>query len=103
MTEEMTAVDNCPAIGKTGETGASVMDERPVSRRILITLVVGLLLLPLAAWAVVAVAALLGAMGDSAGAVLLSRLAWLFGAAWIVDLVALVAGLAINALGEAEK
>jgi hypothetical protein len=79
------------------------MDERPVSRRILIVLVVGLLLLPLAAWAVVAVAALLRAMGDADGAVLICRLAWLLGAAWAIDLVALVASLAINTLGNGEK
>jgi hypothetical protein len=76
------------------------VDGKPVARRVLIALLVGVLLLPLVAWAVVAIAALLAAMGDAAGAVIVNRLAWLLGAAWIVDLVCLIVALAINALGD---
>jgi hypothetical protein len=76
------------------------MTEKPVPRRAVILLIAGVVVLPLAAWAVVAVAALLGAMNDAAGELLLRRIAWLGGALWAVDLVCLVVALAINSLSE---
>ena len=76
------------------------MVEKPVPRRLTVLLIVGVVVLPIAAWAVVAVAALLGAMQDAAGELMLRRLAWLCGALWAVDLVSLVVALAINSLSE---
>jgi len=76
------------------------MTEKPVSRRAVILLIAGVAVLPLAAWAVVAVAALLGAMEDAAGELMLRRIAWLCGALWAIDLVCLVVVLAINSLSE---
>jgi hypothetical protein len=76
------------------------MTEKPVSRRAVVLLIAGVAVLPLAAWAVVAVAALLGAMEDAAGELMLRRIAWLCGALWAIDLVCLVVALAINSLCE---
>jgi hypothetical protein len=78
------------------------MNQRPVARRFVLLLVAGLLVLPIAAWAIVAVSSLVGAMGDSEGEILLRRLAWGCGALWIVDLVSLVVVQALNSLGDDE-
>jgi len=75
------------------------MTQKPTMRRCVVLLIAGLLTLPVAAWAIVAVAALLGAMGDADGQTLLWRLAGLCGAAWVVDLVCLVVLQAVNSLG----
>jgi hypothetical protein len=79
------------------------MAHERVSRRIVFLLVTGVLLLPIAAWAVVAVSALLGAMGDADGALWLRRLAWLCGALWLVDLVCLVVVQALNSLSDTDQ
>jgi hypothetical protein len=76
------------------------MDRKPTPQRILLLLIVGLLLLPLVAWTIVGVAALLGAMGDGEGRILLNRLAALCGGLWVVDLVCLVVLQAFRSLGE---
>ncbi len=78
------------------------MAPRPVPRRTVILLLTGVLVLPIAAWAIVAVSALLAAMGDAEGALWLRRLAWVGGAVWAVDLVCLVVVQAINSLGDAD-
>jgi hypothetical protein len=79
------------------------MAQKPLPRRLLLLLIAGVVILPMAAWAIVAVAALLGAMGDDAGQILLNRLAWLCGALWVVDLVSLVVVQAINSLGDTDQ
>jgi hypothetical protein len=76
------------------------MSEKPVPRRTTVVLIAGVAVLPIVAWALVAVAALLGAMDDAAGALILRRAAWLCGALWAVDLVCLVVVLAISSLSE---
>lgn len=79
------------------------MNQRPVARRFVLLLIAGLLVLPIAAWAIVAVSSLVGVMGDAEGEILLRRLAWGCGALWIVDLVALVVVQALNSLGDGER
>ena len=79
------------------------MDHKPVKRRHVLLLIVGVLLLPIVAWAIVAVAAILGAMGDSVGAVMLNRMAWGCGALWVVDLVCLVIVQGLNALADNDQ
>ncbi len=78
------------------------MSHRPVARRFVLLLVAGLLVLPIAAWALVAVAYLVGAMGDLEGEILFRRFAWGCGALWIVDVVSLIAVQALNSLGDGE-
>jgi hypothetical protein len=78
------------------------MSQKPLSRRILLPLVAGLLILPVAAWAIVAMGALLNAMGDAEGQVFANRLAWGCGVLWVLDLVCLVVIQAIHALGETD-
>jgi hypothetical protein len=90
-------------ISKIGEVGGIAMDRRPVSRRHLLLLIAGVLLLPMVAWAIVAVAAILGAMGDSAGAATLNRVAWGCGALWAVDLVCLVIAEGLNSLADKDQ
>jgi len=79
------------------------MDRKPVARRYVLLLIAGVLLLPIVAWAIVAVAAILGAMGDSSGAVWLNRMAWICGALWAVDLVCLVIVEGFNSLGDSDR
>jgi hypothetical protein len=79
------------------------MNQRPVARRFVLLLVAGLLVLPIAAWAIVAVSSLVGVMGDTEGEILLCRLAWGCGVVWIVDLVALVVVQAVNSLGDGDR
>jgi len=79
------------------------MAQKPLPRRLLLLLIAGVVILPMAAWAIVAVAALLGAMGDDAGQLFLNRLAWLCGALWMVDRVSLGGVQAINSLSDTDQ
>jgi hypothetical protein len=79
------------------------MDRKPVPRRLLVILMAALLLLPIAAWAVVAVGGVLGLMGDSEGQILLNRLAWGCGILWMLDLVSLVVIHTIAAISDGDK
>ncbi len=79
------------------------MTQRAAPRRAMIVLLTGVLVLPIAAWAIVAVSALLAAMGDADGALWLRRLAWLTGALWAVDLVCLVVVHALSSLTDADQ
>ena len=79
------------------------MDQKPVPRRRVLLLIAGVLLLPIVAWAIVAVAAILGAMGDGAGAVMVNRIAWGCGALWVIDLICLVVVQGLNSLADTDK
>ena len=59
----------------------------------------GACVLPVAIALVVGVARLLGAMQDESGAGVLDRVALALGILWAIDLVCLVIGMAIDALG----
>jgi len=63
-------------------------------------LFVGLLLMPIAIVLVVALAALLSAMQDAAGAYFLNRVALGLGIVWVLGLVALLLALAANTLAD---
>ena len=79
------------------------MLDRPLTRRLLLWLMGGLLFLPIATWAMVGVGALLGAMGDEGGAVLLYRVGAVCGALWLVALVAAVIVLCIRLLSDPDS
>jgi type VI protein secretion system component VasK len=66
--------------------------------RFVLALSVASLLLPISLCVVLGVAALLGAMGDSAGGAVLQRIALAGGIFWIIDLICLLLVLAIGAL-----
>jgi hypothetical protein len=63
-------------------------------------LLIGVLLLPLAIVLAVAVAGLLSAMNDAAGAYVMNRLALGLGIVWVLGLIALLLALAVNSLQE---
>jgi hypothetical protein len=69
-----------------------------IPRPIIAALLIAAILLPVTICVVFGVAALLHAMGDSSGGMVLSRVALGLGIAWSVDLIALVLTLAANAL-----
>ena len=56
------------------------------------------LVMPIAICVVLAVGAILGAMGDSQGGVVLQRIALAGGIFWAVDLIGLLVVLAVNTL-----
>ena len=76
------------------------MSDQPCHRLVLAWLVTLLLTLPILAWALIGVGALLGAMGDQDGRVLFFRLAAACAALWVVDLVGCVVALAVETLGQ---
>jgi len=69
-----------------------------IPRPIIAALLIAAILLPVTICVVFGVAALLHAMGDASGGMVLSRVALGLGIAWSVDLIALVLTLAANAL-----
>jgi hypothetical protein len=74
------------------------MHQPLIPHRIVLTLIAATLLLPITICVVFGVAALLEAMGDSAGGVVLHRIAIGCGILWIIDLICLVLVLAIGTL-----
>jgi hypothetical protein len=75
------------------------MHQPLVPRRLLASLVVAAVFLPVALCVVVGVAALLVQMGDSTGGGALYRIALAGGILWVVNLVCLVLALALGSLG----
>lgn len=71
---------------------------RMVPRKIVVCLLVGLLALPIGTLVVLATARLLAAMADEAGAAGLERLALAGGLLWVLDMLGLLAVLAVNSL-----
>lgn len=69
-----------------------------IPHRIVVTLIAVTLLLPITICVVFGVSALLDAMGDIAGGVVLHRIALGFGILWVVDLICLLVVLAIGTL-----
>ena len=68
-------------------------------RRLILWLVAGLLVLPIVLSVLVALARLLGAMGDAAGSAVLDRIGLGVGIVWLVDFIALVLVLALERVG----
>ena len=78
------------------------MSNKPVPPGITLSLIAVALVLPIAICVIVAVAALLGAMGDTQGGYVLYRISLGCGILFSVDLVLLVLLLGINSLGDRE-
>ena len=74
------------------------MHQPLIPHRLVLALIVATILLPIALCVVLGVAALLIAMGDSAGGLVLDRIALAGGIVWIIDLICLVLVLAIGTL-----
>ena len=66
--------------------------------RIVLSLIVVAVLLPITLCVVLGVAALLAQMGDAAGGAVLHRIALAGGILWAIDLICLVLALAIGSL-----
>jgi hypothetical protein len=67
-----------------------------VPQQVALTLVAGTILLPITICVILGVAALLAAMGDTLGGIVLQRVALAAGILWAIDLICLVLVLAIN-------
>ena len=74
------------------------MSRKPISAKAMFVLIAGGLVLPVAISVILALAALLAAMGDSAGAVVLRYVAMAIGIAWSIVLVCLVLVQGLNSL-----
>lgn len=78
------------------------MSHRSVPRMIILLLLAGVSILPATICVVLVLAALLGAMGDGAGAQVLVYVGWAIGVMWCVSLIGLVLALALQTLLEPE-
>ncbi len=85
------------------QVGPPVWRQRVIPKPLLARLLVGLLLLPIAIMLTVALAALLSAMQDAAGANFLNRAALGMGIVWVLGLVALLLALAANSLADGSR
>jgi hypothetical protein len=76
------------------------MPQPLVPKRVTLVLLVGTILLPIAIAVILGVAALLSAMGDTAGGGVLQRVALACSIVWALDLICLVLVLAIRAVND---
>ncbi len=74
------------------------MNRPIIPDRIVLSLIVIAVLLPITLCVVLGVAALLTQMGDAAGGAVLNRIALAGGILWAIDLISLVLTLAIGSL-----
>jgi hypothetical protein len=74
------------------------MNRPMIPTRIVLSLTVAAVLLPITLCVVLGVAALLVQMGDAAGGAVLYRIALAGGILWVIDLIFLVLTLAIGSL-----
>ena len=74
------------------------MNRPIIPDRIVLSLIVGAVLLPITLCVVLGVAALLAQMGDVAGGAVLNRIALAGGILWAIDLISLLLTLAIGSL-----
>jgi len=79
------------------------MSRKLVPPAVTLLLVVGLVVLPIAAGVILAVASLLAAMGDAIGGVVLRYIALGCGIVWVVDLASLVLVQGVDVLGDDGK
>lgn len=79
------------------------MLEPPIARRVVLTLVVTALFLPITIGVVVGIAALLEQMGDIIGGAVLHRVALGCGILWAIDLICLLLVLALDSLRGPEE
>jgi hypothetical protein len=79
------------------------MPQPLVPQRAVLALLGGAVVLPIALCVVLAVAALLSAMGDTTGGVALQRIALAGGILWAIDLICLILALAIQAVRDHDE
>ncbi len=79
------------------------MGQRPVPTSVVLLLLVGALMLPVAISILFGLARLLAAMGDSPGGTVLGWIALGAGVLWSLDLVCLILVQAINSLGNDDR
>ena len=79
------------------------MNKNPMLRYVLLTLLAIALLLPIAFVVIVAMAALLGSMGDTTGGIALQRVALGLGIFWIINLILLVLAGAVLVLADTAR
>jgi hypothetical protein len=79
------------------------MGQRLVPASVVLLLLVGALMLPVAISILFGLGRLLAAMGDGAGGTVLGWIALAAGVFWILDLVCLVLVQAINSLGNGDR
>ncbi len=72
---------------------------RSMFHRLMLCLVAGLVILPIILSVLIALARLLGAMGDATGAIVLDRIGLGVGVVWLVDFISLVLVLALERVG----
>ncbi len=74
------------------------MNKKPVSRRAITVLVAIALVFTISLVVIMAVACIIGKMGDTLGQAVLEAVALAAGLAWAVDLICLVLALGVNSL-----
>ena len=74
------------------------MNRKPVSRRSIAVLVAIALVFTISLVVIMAVACIIGKMGDSQGQTVLEAVALAAGLAWAIDLICLVLALGVNSL-----
>jgi hypothetical protein len=79
------------------------MSRKPVSTKAIVALVAAGLVLPIVISVLLALAALLAAMGDVAGGIVLRYLALAGGIGWILVLVCLLLAQGLNALTDSDQ
>ena len=80
-----------------------IMDHKPCACRAILPVVAALLVLPIAISVLVAVSALLVAMGDATGGVVVKYIALACGVVWVTGLIALVLLQGLHAACEAGR
>ncbi len=79
------------------------MNYKLAARKIVLLLIAAAIVLPIAVCVVLAVGALLSAMGDSPGGGVLRYIAWAFGILWGVDLICLVLAMGVSVLTDPDE
>ena len=90
LAASLPALTNQRRPSKIGELRENIMGRKPIHSRAILPLTAALVVLPIAISVLLAVSALLAAMGDTSGGVVLKYLALACGLLWIVGLVCLV-------------
>lgn len=83
---------------RIGAVKKNPMNKPTVARCVVLWLAAGALFLPISICVIAGVGTLLGALGDSSGAVVLGRTALGVSILWTIDLIGLIIALAINSL-----
>ena len=90
-------------VSKIGETRGTFMSQRLVPTWIIRLLTAGVAVLPIAICVILAVAALLGRMGDPPEKSPLMGVALAVGILWVIDLICLVLAQALNSLADSDE